>query len=104
MSVYIIYNLYFTQEIQTSYDRDPSFYSADIDTLLALRKSAMSVVMSSACNVEDCTALKRYYAHLVRLTDKFPKLLQQQSSGLQESYDDVEVGTARESKQLMFKW
>ncbi|XP_027845720.2 uncharacterized protein LOC114126045 isoform X3 [Aphis gossypii] len=91
-------------EIQTSYDRDPSFYSADIDTLLALRKSAMSVVMSSACNVEDCTALKRYYAHLVRLTDKFPKLLQQQNSGLQESYDDVETGTARESKPLMFKW
>jgi len=101
--VCIVYNLYFTQEIQTSYDRDPSFYTADIDTLLALRKSAMSVVMSSACSVEDCTALKRYYAHLVRLTDKFPKLLQQ-NSGLQESYDDVEAGTARESKPLMFKW
>jgi len=79
-------------------------YSADIDTLLGLRQSAMNVMMSSACSVEECTALKRYYANLVRLTDKFPKLLQQQGTGLKESYDDVEVGTARESKPLIFKW
>lgn len=92
------------QQIQKSYDRDPSLYSADMDTLLGLRQSAMDVVMSSVCTVEECTALKRYYAHLVRLTDKFPKLMQQQSTGLKESSEDVEVATAKEPKPLMFKW
>lgn len=92
------------QQIQKSYDRDPSLYSADIDTLLGLRQTAVEVVMSSVCTVEECTALKRYYAHLVRLTDKFPKLMEQQSIGLKESSDDIEVATVKESKPLIFKW
>jgi len=54
--------------------------------------------------VEECTALKRYYAHLVRLTNKFPKLMQQQINGSKESCDDVDVAAAREPKPLMFTW
>lgn len=79
-------------------------YSTDIDTLHGLRQSAIDVVMSPACTVDDCTTLKRYYAHLVRLTDKFPKLLQHQVIGLKESSEDVGVATAKEPKPLMFTW
>jgi len=94
------------QQIQKSYDRDPSLYSADIDTLLGLRQSAVGIeTLSSVCTIEQCTALKRYYAHLVRLTDKFPKLMEQQSVGLKESSDDIEITTAKEPKKpLIFKW
>lgn len=94
------------QHIRQSYDRDPSLYSADIDTLLQLRQSAMNAVMSSVCSVDDCTALKRYYAHLVRITDKFPKLMQQQIVGVQEeSYENVEITKNGEpTPTLTFTW
>lgn len=93
------------QLLKQSYDRDPSLYSADIDTLLELRQSAMNAVMSSVCSVEDCTALKRYYAHLVRITDKFPKLMQQKIVGIKDSYEDVEsTKTGEPTPSLTFTW
>lgn len=59
--------------------------------------------MSSVCSVEECTALKRYYAHLVRLTEKFPKLLQQH--GIGESCEEREVAKVKElTPPLIFTW
>lgn len=93
------------QHIRQSYGRDPSLYSADIDTLLGLRQSAMNAVMSSVCSVDDCTALKRYYAHLVRITDKFPKLMQHKIVGVKESYEDIEINKTEEpTPALTFTW
>lgn len=82
------------QYIQKSYDQDPSLYSSDIDTLHKIRQSAMAV-LPSVSTVNQITVLKRYYAHLVRLTDKFPKLLEQQ-----ESNDDDVTGPTP----LIFTW
>lgn len=76
------------QYIRQSYKRDPDLYSADIDTLIGLRQSALDALMSTVCTVDNCTVLKRYYAHLVRLTDKFPRLLQHQSIKIKESSDE----------------
>lgn len=80
-------------------------YAADINALYGLRQSAIDALMSPVCSADDCTALKRYYAYLVRLTDKFPKLLQHQRSEVQESYDHVEVVEAEElAPPLTFAW
>lgn len=90
--------LSFIQHIRKSYDRDPSLYSTDIDTLQELRLSAMEAVKSPVCSVNECTILKRYYANLVRLVEKFPRLLQQQ-----DSYSD-EAKMARPTPLLTFTW
>lgn len=90
------------QQIRQSYDRDPSLYSGDMDMLYGLRQSAINALMSPICSIEDCTALKRYYAHLNRLIDKFPKLLQHQRDGVQEFHDQVEVEES--APPLMFAW
>lgn len=89
------------QFIQHSYDRDPSLYSGDLDALHALRQSAMDAVMLSNGTVDVCVALKRYYAHLVRLTEKFPKLLQ--NVGEHHSNDDHE-DEAAPTQLLTFTW
>lgn len=74
-----------------------------MDILHKLRQSATNALMSSICTVDDCTALKRYYVQLVRLTDKFPKLWQQKRDEVQESCDDVKVvGTS--APPLIFAW
>lgn len=95
-------NIIFFQQISSCYDRDPNLYSADVDALYQLRKSAIDALTSSACSVDDCTSLKRYYVHLVRLTDKFPKLLEQQINEVQDSCDD-DINIAGEPS-LMFWW
>lgn len=76
-------------------------YSGDLDALHALRQSAIDAVMLSNCTVDVCVALKRYYAHLVRLTEKFPKLLQ--SVGEHHSSDECEDETAP-TQLLSFTW
>jgi len=101
-SLKYISNLFCTQQIRLSYDRDPTLYSADIDALNEIRRSAMNALMLSNCTVDDCTLLKRYYVQLVRLTDKFPKLLQQEA-GLQETCDDV-VTAGGPTPPLKFAW
>lgn len=53
----------------------------------------MSAIASSACTEDNCVSLKRYYAQLVRLTDKFPKLLKQ-GAGVQDTnvnFTDTEL-------------
>lgn len=65
-------------------------YSADINALYGLRQSAIDALMSPVCSADDCTALKRYYAQLVRLTDKFPKLLHHQRSEVKDHDNDNE--------------
>lgn len=79
------------QYIRQLYDRDPNLYSADMDILYGLRQSAMNAVMSSAITVEDCTALKRYYVQLIRLTEKFPGILQQQLDSQNNSNNETEI-------------
>lgn len=74
-----------------------------MDTLLRLRQSAMDALMSSVCSVDNCTTLKRYYAHLARLTDKFPGLLQHQSIR-KESSDGEVVATEGQIPALAFTW
>lgn len=96
--------LFYIQNIRQSYDRDPNLYSVDVDLLHHLRQSAMTAVMSSASTVEDCTALKRYYVQLVRLTEKFPGLLQQQSVDTNETCDNTDVNPERSAISLTFMW
>lgn len=67
----------FLQQIQNIYEQDPTLYADDIDVMYKLRESAMEAVTSNTCSAEGCMALKRYYVHLVRLTEKFPRLLEQ---------------------------
>lgn len=75
-------------------------YSDDIDALIAIRQSATDVFMSPFLFTENgCKALKRYYAHLVRLTEKFPKLLQQQGS-----CDQIKVKNVKDGPPLTFTW
>lgn len=83
------------QYIRQLYDLDPSLYSADMDILYGLRQSAMNAVMSSATTVADCTALKRYYVQLIRLTEKFPGLLQLESQNSSNN---------KTEKRLTFTW
>lgn len=91
----------YTQYIQKSYERDPNLYSADVDMLLSLRKSATSALRSTASTVDDCTVLKRYYVQLIRLTEKFPGLLKQQN----ESHDNIDTSTTeRTTMPLTFTW
>lgn len=59
--------------------------------------------MSTVCTVDNCTVLKRYYAHLVRLTDKFPRLLQHQSIKTKESNDEKVIAGGK-IPPLAFTW
>jgi len=76
-------------------------YADDIDALIGIRQSAIDAVMSSSlCSADGCRALKRYYAHLVRLTEKFPKLLEQQGS-----CDQIKVKKGKDpTPPLTFTW
>lgn len=91
------------QQIQHIYDQDPTLYSDDIDALYKLRESALDAVMTNTCTVEGCTALKRYYAHLVQLTDKFPRLLEQRRCPEAE-YINYKYEDGGPLPPVMFSW
>lgn len=74
-----------------------------MDTLIGLRQSAMDALMSTVCTVDNCTVLKRYYAHLVRLTDKFPRLLQHQNIKIKE-FNGEEIIAGGKIPPLTFTW